>query len=309
MISLYSCKNANQQLIESAPLISVNYTDDLGRTVTMAHLPTRIISLSPSATETFFAIGAEQMLVGRSQICDFPSQALNIPAIQSYPVVNLPQVVEMKPDLVIVSSEVYQPSVVEMFEQLEIPVFYLKSYSFDDAYRNMRTIGELSAHQNEAKHLIDSLQAIQAKIEEATNGQIMYPTLAILQVDSEVVVAGGGCLLNEMILKAGGKNIYGEKLLDFISADEEEIIKAAPEFVILATEDEQLYSEFASKFPAAHLNMPASQLRQVFMLDPQTIRRGGPRMIEGLATLTRTLHSRINVSEFFDAPEEAEEAE
>lgn len=299
---LASCKHGNQSLIESAPLISVNYVDDLGRTVALPSPPSRIISLSPSVTETFYAIGAEAKLIGRSQICQFPGDALELPAIQSFPVINLRQIQEINPDLVIVSSEVHQPAIVEMFETAGVPVFYLKSYTFEDNYRNMATIGEIANAESGAKHLIDSLQSIEQKIIAATEGQILYPTLAILQVDTAVVVAGGGCLLNEMIVKAGGKNIYGSKPIDFVEAQEEEIIQAAPEFVILATDDEQLYSQFASKFPAAHLNMPASQLKQIFMLDPQLVRRGGPRMIEGLATLTRTLHSRINVSEFFEAP-------
>lgn len=302
------CSNPNTELIESAPMIAVSFQDDLGRNISLRSSPMKIVSLSPAATEIFFAIGANDRLIARSQICDFPVEALDLPEVQSYPLMDLKQIAELKPDLVITSSDVHDPTITRYFDGLKYPLFYLSSKSLEDAYGNITAIGNLTDHISEATHLVDSLRKIEKKITDATANQIKYATLAILQVDSEVVCAGGSCLLNELIEKAGGKNIYWDKNIDFVIGQEENLIKSAPEFVILATNDEQMYSDFVAKFPTAHLNMPAAQNKQVFMLDPELIRRGGPRMMEGLATLTRTLHSRINVSEFFDAKPETEES-
>src|SRR5439155_472829 len=62
-------------LVVSAPAVAFTTRDMLGREVTLAAPPARIVSLVPSITEILYALNAEDMLVGVTDFCDFPAEA------------------------------------------------------------------------------------------------------------------------------------------------------------------------------------------------------------------------------------------
>ena len=56
-------------------------TDDLGTSVTIEAEPERVVSLSPANTETLFALGAGEMVVGRTDYCNYPPEAADVPCL------------------------------------------------------------------------------------------------------------------------------------------------------------------------------------------------------------------------------------
>jgi hypothetical protein len=69
----------------------------MGRSLTLAAPPSRIASLVPSVTETLFAIGAQDLLVGVTDFCDYPPAARAKPRAPS-----LETIAALRPDLVVV---------------------------------------------------------------------------------------------------------------------------------------------------------------------------------------------------------------
>ena len=70
--------------------------------VTLLAQPRRIVSTSPSITETLFDLGAGDRVVGVSDYCHFPPQATTRPRIGSYLHPNAEVIARLKPDLVII---------------------------------------------------------------------------------------------------------------------------------------------------------------------------------------------------------------
>src|SRR5712675_1896591 len=68
---------------------------------TSSHPPTRIVSLSPNTTETLFALGAGDRLVGRSRFCDYPPEVRNIPSVGGYVDPSLEAILALAPHLVV----------------------------------------------------------------------------------------------------------------------------------------------------------------------------------------------------------------
>ena len=62
-------------LVGALPTAAFTTRDMLGREVTLASPPRRIVSLVPSVTEILFALNAESLLVGVTDFCDFPPEA------------------------------------------------------------------------------------------------------------------------------------------------------------------------------------------------------------------------------------------
>src|SRR4029079_5290591 len=100
------------------------YVDDAGRRMYFANPPARIVSLAPSITEMLFAMEAGEQLVGVTDFCDFPPDALKKPKV-GYSNPNLESLVALQPDLVVAPHDFLKPDIVGKLEQLKIPVFIL----------------------------------------------------------------------------------------------------------------------------------------------------------------------------------------
>ncbi|HJU03681.1 MAG TPA: helical backbone metal receptor, partial [Nitrospiraceae bacterium] len=109
-----------------ANLAPRTFVDDLGRKIYLAKPPIRIVSLAPSVTEMLFAIGLDQEIVGVTQYCDYPPEALAKPKVgYSHP--NIESLVALKPDLVLAPREFLRSDTLGKLEQLKIPAFILEA--------------------------------------------------------------------------------------------------------------------------------------------------------------------------------------
>jgi hypothetical protein len=78
--------------------------DQTGRALALPAPPRRIVSLVPSVTEILFAIGAQAVLVGVTDFCDYPPEARKKPSVGGMVAPSLETIVALKPDLVVVTS-------------------------------------------------------------------------------------------------------------------------------------------------------------------------------------------------------------
>lgn len=299
VLLFWGCGHSNQQLIENAPLISRHFQDDLGREVTIRKTPKRVVSLAPSTTEMLMAIGGEELLVARSQACDYPSEVLDYPEIQTYPELDLAGIVAHEPDLVLATDEIFDVRTADFFDRYNIPLFFQSFEGTEDIYRNILTLGEMVDRNDNAKNLADSLRRVEKNITDSTAGQAKFSTMVLIGV-KPLIAAGGKSFIGEIVEKAGGKNAFGHIDEKYPILTEEAILQARPEFILLPTNNDQVYQQFASAYPMLHLNMPASQNGRIYLLDPNLVLRPGPRTIEGLAYLARTLHARLDPESFFE---------
>ncbi|GAB4429722.1 MAG: helical backbone metal receptor [Bacteroidia bacterium] len=295
-----ACRDAkNRQIVGQAPLISQQYRDDTGREIRLPRKPRQIVSLAPNITEIVFAIGAAPRLAARSQACDHPAEAAAVPEITTYPALDLEQLATTGADLLLATDEIFTPDDLAQLERTGVPV-YLQSYdSLADVYRGIRRLGEMLDQPARAAALADSLQAIEARVADSTYGKVRYRTLVLISADP-LKVAGGGGFLNELIEKAGGLNVYAEHPEAYVSTTVEEILKLQPEYLILPSIRSSVYSELVATYPPL-FDTPAARLRQVFVVDPDLFYRPGPRIIEGLLSLTHILHTSLQPEVFLHA--------
>jgi iron complex transport system substrate-binding protein len=260
--------------------------------------PERIASLAPNLTEMLFAIGAEDQLIARSQACDYPPQVANIPAITTYPGLDLEQLQATGADLLLTTDEIFTLDDIQQLERLNIPI-YLQSYrSLADVYRCMKDLGSLLGRETYAAQVADSLARLEQAVMDSTESQIKYRTLILISNDPLKVVGGQG-FLHELIGKAGGLNVFGELDEAYPTVTVEAILKAEPEFLILPSKDDQIYADLLVQYPLLY-NTPADVQKQVHVVDPDLLYRPGPRMLEGLLQVTHILHTQLNPQKFLN---------
>lgn len=134
--------------------------------VTVPARPKRIVSLSPTHTETLFAIGAGPQVVAVSDFSNYPAEAPRTKLSGFKP--NAEAVIAYKPDLVVVSDDLN--GIVKSLEKVKIPVLLEPAAAkLDDAYDEINDLGLATGHAAEAKKLTDGMRAeIQRTVEAAS---------------------------------------------------------------------------------------------------------------------------------------------
>jgi iron complex transport system substrate-binding protein len=101
----------------------------------------RVVSLAPSATEIVFALGCGDQLVGRTAFCDYPPEAVRIPAVGGWTTANLEKAVALQPDLVLTSTFL-QDTLRLQLERQGIAVCHADPHTLDDVLESFSTIAD-----------------------------------------------------------------------------------------------------------------------------------------------------------------------
>jgi len=147
--------------------------------ITIRKRPTRIVSLSPTATETLFAIGAGDQVVAVDDQSDYPKTAPRTTLSGFTP--NVEAIAGYRPDLVVVS---YDPSdLVAALGKLRIPVLLQDgAKSLADAYSQISQLGEATGETAAAVQLVrsmkDRIAKILAKAKVRASGLTVYHELS-----------------------------------------------------------------------------------------------------------------------------------
>lgn len=300
LLTLGCGSSKRKQLVKNAPLISQTYQDHLGRSLQLDQSPSRIVSIAPNITEIIFAIGGEDKLAAVSEACDFPEETEYFQKITTYPELDIEALTALKPDMILTTDEIFTPDAIAQLERFSLPVYVQSYQGLEDVYRGIREIGELLEVSQRANRVADSLQSLEKRITDSTENQINYRTLILISADPLKVVGGTG-FLHEMIEMAGGLNVFENAEEAYYTTTVEEILLAQPEFLIIPSKSQQAYADLLASHPQLY-NTPADVYKQVHIIDPDLMYRPGPRMLDGLLSLTHILHTQLNPQKFYDVP-------
>ncbi|HEY5375212.1 MAG TPA: ABC transporter substrate-binding protein, partial [Polyangiaceae bacterium] len=129
----------------------VQVLDDLGRTVSVPSSPRRILCLLPSFTETLFALGAGDRVVGVDDFSDYPEPAQHLPKLGGLYDTQVERALSLKPDLILVSEG---SAVVSSLSRGGAAVWAGSARKFEDVYRVIELTGELVGRRREAALLV-----------------------------------------------------------------------------------------------------------------------------------------------------------
>jgi len=228
--------------------------DDYGRTVVVPAQPKRVVSLSPAVTEILFALGAQDLLVGRTDFCVYPDAAAEIPSIGGISNLNIESILALKPDLVISGSMVGK-KVTEQMDAMGTPmVCVIEKPKFEALFDNITAIGKLVGKEHEADSLnrvlscgLRNLQEADA-IEESLPNNTHSTQAAVPSVYYVVgfgeggnFTAGGNTFINDIIRMAGGRNIA--EGIEGWSYSLEALMKEDPDYIIVRREDSAAFCD------------------------------------------------------------------
>jgi iron complex transport system substrate-binding protein len=266
---------------------SILLVDDYGRTIKLDSLPERIVSTAPTPTEMLFAVGAGDLVVGVDSYSDYPAEVANITKVGDY-TLSTEVIVSLQPDL-IVSSDLVPISQLELLEDLGIPFVILATRTLDDVLKDLRLVGILTGHVDEANELADELEnRIEAVTSKTQTVDLVKPRVYLEYYPFWTY--GPGSFGDDLIALAGGINIaentsseYPMLTSEFVIAQDPEIIVYTVGYMTTTTADE------ISSRPGWDVITAVSE-GNIHSMDDNLLSRYGPRIVDGLEELAALLH-------------------
>jgi iron complex transport system substrate-binding protein len=278
-------------VVAAAPAPALTLRDMLDRDVTLPAPPARIVSLVPSVTETVFALGGEERLVGRTDYCDFPAAARRKPSVGGMVNPSLETLVTLKPDLVVATDEGNREETFLQLRRLEIPVYLVHANSIREMLDLIARVGELTGRQTVVPALTGE---IRRRIDAVHRAVAPFPRPRVLYVlwPEPLIVPGRQSMLTELIELAGGESITARDGEAYPRFSLEAAVARAPEVIILA--DHASGVSTAGK-PSPEkwqrlTSVPAIKAGRLHSVDLSVLHRYGPRVPDGLEALARIIH-------------------
>ena len=250
-----------------------------GSTVTISHQPHRIVSLSPSATEMLFAIGAGKQVIAVDDQSNYPASAPKTSLSGFQP--NIEAIAGYTPDLVVAADDT--GSLVHGMQALSVPVLLeTAARSLDDSYAQIKQLGAATGHSSAADTLVAQMRSEVASFVSS----LSKPARRLRvyhELDNTYYSASSATFIGQVYKILGLDNIADaatNAAPDYPQLSAEFIVSANPDLIVLAD----------TKCCAQNLDTVAARpgwgvisavkTRQVIPVDDDVASRWGPRFID-----------------------------
>jgi ABC-type Fe3+-hydroxamate transport system substrate-binding protein len=256
--------------------------------LTIEERPESIVSLSATATEMLFAVGAADQVVAVDDHSNFPPEAPVTDLSAFTP--NAEAIVGHQPDLVVLSND--QNGIVASLAALSVPTLLLEAAaSIDDTYAQLGTLGDATGHPEEADEVItgvrDRIEAAVQSVGDRAEGLKVYHEL-----DPSFFSADSTTFIGSIYAEFGLENIAdgaGTAAGGYPQLSAEYIVGEAPDLIVLAdTTCCGQSAETVAERPAFG-TVPAVQQGRVLAADDDIASRWGPRIADFAESVAEAL--------------------
>ncbi|WP_293763474.1 cobalamin-binding protein [uncultured Aquitalea sp.] len=259
---------------------AVSVKDAAGQTVALAQPARRIVSLAPHTTEMLYAVGAGKQLVGTVDYSNTPPAAKSLPRVGGYSGVSLEAILRLKPDLVVAWQDGGNPRELARLRDMGVAVYISHPLRLEDVASEMRQLGEL-AGSSRAKSAADAYLGRLAGLRQRYAAR--PPVSVFYQVSSApIFTVSDKSFMGPMITLCGGRNVFAALPLPAPQVSMEAVVAAQPQVMLVSHRDMLAMWDRWNVIPAV-----AKGAR--YALDADVVSIPGPRLVDGAATVCRTL--------------------
>lgn len=249
----------------------------------------RVVSTSPSTTETVFALGAGHLLVGRSKYCDYPAETQAIPVVGGFSDPNIEAILGLHPTLVTGARGPAGPTLEEVFVSRGIATFFPETESIAQIESMIHGLGRLISRSEQAADVSWQIRRRQKNVASAVAHRPRIRTVMIFDT-APIVAAGPGGFPDELLQIAGAENLITRGGA-YPTINLEHLLALDPDVLLDASSDapDATVSRITAELPGWK-ELRAVREHRVRKLTGSAVLRPGPRIGEGLETLARALH-------------------
>ncbi|OPY30577.1 MAG: Cobalamin-binding protein precursor [Methanocella sp. PtaU1.Bin125] len=284
---------------EPMSLYPMTVSDYYDCTVTIAHAPERIVSLSPVNTEILFDLGAGGRIVGNTDYCDYPAGAKNITHVSGFNAISYEKIIAICPDL-IVAEDIVSEEAIARLRETGIPLVELKNNNLSMIRENILLIGKITDTEANATALVAGIDRDVESIRSKTAGlnDSQKPTVLLLAglTKKAIYPYGTGTYGDELLTLTGGRNV-ASGLTGYQVMSNEAIIKADPDFIVVPVNTPMCtmsaYENLKNGSEPWMKDLKAVRAGKVIAVEGSLFLRPGPRTPEAGLALARAIHPEL----------------
>ncbi|MDA3809482.1 MAG: cobalamin-binding protein [Spirochaetaceae bacterium] len=278
--SILWAKGTNEESVQSVP-------------ETLESYPQRIISLSPSTTETLFAIGAGDQVIGVTSYCDYPAEAATREIIGGFSAntISIETIISLNPDLVIAGVSAHQP-IAETLKSAGIPVLSIEPKSVEEIKAVIEELAIITGHKEQGKLLseditnrINYVTDRLSTLGEKNKVKVFYEVW-----DAPLMTAGPNSFTGQLISYGGGNNIFSDVEGEYPQVSSEELISRNPQAILSSDTHGDMLTIEAMGSREGWKNIDAFKKNNVILLDGNIVSRPGPRVIDAIEMIASALY-------------------
>jgi iron complex transport system substrate-binding protein len=251
---------------------------DATRQVTVAQRPQRIVSLSPSATESLFAVGAGDQVIAVDDQSDYPRGVPSTDLSSYQP--NVEAIVRYRPDLVVLPASVPR-DVIGGLRDVGLTVLAEPAPErLSGAYRQIRLLGAATGHRGAGERVA---RGVRARVERAIAAAPSGPSPKVFhELDPDLYSASSESFIGRIYARLGLRNIADPAAASagtpYPQMSSEAVVAADPDLIVLAD------TECCDQTPAKVLHragwgaVSAVRNGAVAAIDDDIASRWGPRI-------------------------------
>ncbi|GGA37533.1 ABC transporter substrate-binding protein [Paenibacillus physcomitrellae] len=264
--------------------------DASGTEITFEAAPERIISIAPSETESLFALGLGDQIVGVTDIDDYPEEAKAKPKVGGYEL-NTEAIVAAKPDVVFAAG-ITSADTIKGLRDLGIKVFQFNPKTVEAVIQDITQYGQITDHQAEAVQVTAKMESELAQVTDKAKSLSEDQKKKVYIEFSPGWTVGKGEFMDELITLSGGVNVAGDTT-GWNEINEENIIKSNPDVILFANsaiDDKNRTLDQVIKARAGWDQITAVKEGRIMGLDDNLLSRTGPRITEGLLNVAKAIY-------------------
>ena len=263
--------------------------------------PRRIVSTAPSITETLFALGVGDRVVGVTNYCHYPEAATKITKIGTWMQPNIEAILALKPDLVIVQKTAIHSK--SRFEPYRLNVLEVSQSSIEEIQQTISAVGDAVGVPDRARALNQSISrqinAVRQKIAGKPPVSVVFIVGRTPDALEGMVAVGSRNYLTEVMELAGGRNIFNDSKPPYAKISAEEILARSPQVILdmgdmsdptgVTEEHKRSVIKLWERYPT----VAAVRDKRVYAIASDIFVVPGPRVVELARELGHLLHPEI----------------
>jgi len=275
--------------VPSASAAFREVTDEVGRTVRVPQPVRRIVSLAPSLTETVYALGLQDHLVGDTDYCDYPADARKKTKVGGAINPSLEQIVALHPDLVLVTKGLNRLETVHSLDGLGISSYATDPHTVEEIITSSKKLSEVLGVPEAGASVAGEMQRRLADLQQRV-GALAAKRVLFVVWTQPLISVGKQTFIADALQYAGAVSVV-DSTENWPKVSLEEIARLQPEFLVFPdshTETTPLNIEALSDLPGWRILDAVRNHRYAKTSD--AVNRPAPRIVSAIEDLARQFH-------------------
>lgn len=280
-------------LLAAAALTAQSETlaDMAGRELVLDAPITRVIALNPADCEILYALGAQDVLVGRGEYCNYPEDVLSLPSVNSGAQTNIEQILALQPQVIIMSKMAQTVEQVEALEKAGVRVVISDAQSLEGVYEAIALLGELTGREEAAEALAQEMRSGFDAIRQQAQTIEKTVYFEVSPLEWGLWTSGKDTFLDELAQIVGLTNAFSD-VTGWAEISQEQVLERDPDYIVTTAayygEGELPVDEIASR--EGWQDLRAVKNGAIYNADADMTSRPGPRLLDAAQALADFVH-------------------